>query len=380
MEDNWYSKPREELLQKLKTNAEYGLSNVEIIKRQQTHGLNELRKGKKISPLSIFMQQFKNSLVLILLFALAISIIIGLLSEDDVQRFEYLIDSMAISTIILFNSIFGFIQEYKAEKSLEALESMVTQFTTVTREGEKERVESRNIVPGDIVLLEEGERIPADARILQSHSLRVDESALTGESFPVSKDGTVNVQLNVPIGDRINSIYKGTIITGGRVLAVITETGMKTVFGQIAESLLEEKKEETKPEAEEAKEEVDLAEAEKTFNELLNLGKVTPAEKELLLPLLASDTTIDLGEGKTITSRKSLVEYLKKQPSKFSLAEEGTSEPPKEEEKKEKDEEIPEDIDTALSDMQLGDTPEEKQEIYKEFKKEKEKEKESTPF
>ncbi|UCG04129.1 MAG: cation-transporting P-type ATPase [Candidatus Heimdallarchaeota archaeon] len=245
MEDNWYSIPREELLQKLKTNAEYGLSNVEIIKRQQTHGLNELQRGKKISPLSIFIQQFKNSLVLILLFALAISTIIGLLSEDDIQRFEYFIDSIAISMIILFNAIFGFIQEYKAEKSLEALESMVAHFTTVIREGEKERVESRNIVPGDIVLLEEGERIPADARILQSHSLRVDESALTGESFPVSKDGTVNVQLNVPIGDRINSIFKGTIITGGRVLAVITETGMKTVFGQIAESLLEEKKEET---------------------------------------------------------------------------------------------------------------------------------------
>lgn len=245
MEDNWYSIPKEELLLKLKSNAEDGLSDKEIIERQQTHGLNELQKGKKISPLSIFIQQFKNSLVLILLFALAISTIIGLLSEDDVQRFEYFIDSIAISTIILFNAIFGFIQEYKAEKSLEALESMVAHFTTVIREGGKKQVATRDLVPGDIVLLEEGERIPADARILQSHSLRVDESALTGESYPVSKDGTVNVQLNTPIGDRVNSVYKGTIITGGRVLALITDTGMQTVFGQIAESLLEEKKEET---------------------------------------------------------------------------------------------------------------------------------------
>jgi len=158
-----------------------------------------------------------------------------------------------------------------------------------------------------------------------------------------------------------------------------SKVGEKAEEEKEGESKTEESKtEETETEAEEAKGEVDLAEAEKTFNELLNLGKVIPAEKELLLPLLASDTLIELGEGKKITSRKSLVEYLKRQPSRFSLAENGTSEPPTE--TKEKEEEVPEDINTALEGMQLGDTPEEKKKIYKEFQKEKEKEKESTPF
>ncbi|MHA2073458.1 MAG: cation-translocating P-type ATPase [Candidatus Hodarchaeales archaeon] len=234
-----------DLLEKLSTNVEFGLSEIQISEKIEQYGYNELQRSKRISPIYLFIQQFKNSLVIILLFALTISVVIGLFSEDDLQRFEYFIDSLAITVIILFNAIFGFIQEYKAEKSLEALESMVAPFTTVIRNGDKQRIKAKNIVPGDIILIEDGDRISADARLIQCHSLRVDESALTGESFPVSKDAEVQISSNVPIGDRINAIYNGTIVTGGRGLAVVTQTGMKTAFGQIAESLIEEKQEDT---------------------------------------------------------------------------------------------------------------------------------------
>ncbi|MHA1968322.1 MAG: cation-translocating P-type ATPase, partial [Candidatus Hodarchaeales archaeon] len=163
----------------------------------------------------------------------------------DEDRWEYFIDSIAISAIVLFNAFFGFIQEYKAEKSIEALKSMAAPYTTVVREGKRERIETKLLVPGDLIMIEEGDRIPADARLTQSLMLRVDESTLTGESFPVAKESSNLVSPSAVIGDRINSVFSGTSVTRGRGQAIIVETGMNTEFGKIARGLMLEETEET---------------------------------------------------------------------------------------------------------------------------------------
>lgn len=245
MNPDWHAVELDSLLDQLETKTEYGLSQREAEKRLVTYGYNELEKAKKRHPFFLLLDQFKNPLVIILLVALLISITIGLFSTDEHEKFEYFIDSVAISAIILFNALFGFIQEYKAEKSIEALKSMAAPYSTVFREKKKQRIEAKLLVPGDIILIEEGDKIPADARLLQSHMFRVDESTLTGESFPVAKEVNSQVPLYATIGDRYNSVFNGTTVTRGRAQAIIVHTGMQTEFGQIAKGLMEEITEET---------------------------------------------------------------------------------------------------------------------------------------
>jgi len=245
MKEPWYVEELDSLIERLGGNNEIGLSHSEAEQRIQQFGLNELVKKKKRHPIFLFFEQFKDPLVVILLVALLISISIGLLQHDPEEKFEYFIDAIAISAIVLFNAFFGFIQEYKAEKSIEALKSMAAPYTTIVRDGKRERIEAKFLVPGDLIMIEEGDRIPADARLLQSHTLRIDESMLTGESFPVAKEYSSKILSNAAIGDRINSVFSGTSVTRGRGQAIIAGTGMKTEFGKIAFSLMEEKAETT---------------------------------------------------------------------------------------------------------------------------------------
>lgn len=244
MGEYWHSENLNDLLDQLGVD-DRGLSNGEATKRLEQYGFNELERAKKRHPIFLFLEQFKDPLVIILLVALVISVTIGIFSPDEHQRMEYFIDAIAISTIVTFNAFFGFIQEYKAEKSIEALKSMAAPFSTVIREGKKQRIEAQFLVPGDIILIEEGDKIPADGRLLESHSLRVDESALTGESFPAAKEAMSQVPRYASIGDQENSVFSGTSVTRGRGQALIVKSGMKTEFGKIAKGLLEEKTEET---------------------------------------------------------------------------------------------------------------------------------------
>ncbi|MHA2226313.1 MAG: calcium-translocating P-type ATPase, PMCA-type [Candidatus Hodarchaeales archaeon] len=244
MDENWYAEKIDSLFDQLGTD-EYGLLDNDAEKKLHTYGYNELEKGRKKHPIFLFFAQFKDPLVIILIVALVISIVVGLFSTHEEERIEYFIDAIAITAIVSFNALFGFIQEYRAEKSIEALQSMAAPHTTVIREGNKKRIEARFLVPGDIIQIEEGDKIPADGRLLQSQSLRIDESTLTGESFPVAKEASSKVPLNTSVADRFNSVFSGTNVTRGRGQAIIVNTGMQTEFGRIARGLLLEVSEET---------------------------------------------------------------------------------------------------------------------------------------
>jgi Ca2+-transporting ATPase len=202
-----------------------GLTRDEAERRLGVYGPNRLAERHKISPLSIFIGQFKSVLVLILVLAAGVS---GYLA---VVEGEPLTDSYVIVTILVLNAVLGFIQEYRAEKAVEALKRMVSPKVSVIRGGEEEDIDSSDLVPGDVVVLREGERVPADARVFEEFSLEVDESVLTGESIPVAKRSAVAADAE----DKSNLLFMGTSVTGGRGLAVVTATGMSTVFGGIAE-------------------------------------------------------------------------------------------------------------------------------------------------
>jgi Ca2+-transporting ATPase len=189
------------------------------------HGPNELTPEEKASPWRLFLDQFKNVLVVILIVATALSAFVG----------EY-VDAGIILVIVLFCAVLGFVQEYRAERALDALKSMLTPMITVLRGGEEHEMPSRGLVPGDVLVLEAGDRIPADARVVENHSLQCDEAPLTGESVPVTKE-LAPVRAEAPVGDRSNMVFTGTTVTYGRGKAVVCATGMRTEFGRIAQEV-----------------------------------------------------------------------------------------------------------------------------------------------
>lgn len=245
MSTQWHAEDIRSLITELSTNRELGIPETEAQRRLEEYGLNELEKTNKKHPVFLFLEQFTNPLVIILLAALLISIVIGIFSPHPAEQIEYAIDALAISVIVLFNAFFGFFQEYKAERAIEALKSMAAPFTTVIRDGKKLRIEANLLVPGDVIVLEEGDKIPADSRLIQAHSLRVDESSLTGESFPVGKNAGFQVKPQTPVAERGNCVFSGTSITRGRAHAIVMQTGMQTEFGKIALGLLEAGNEDT---------------------------------------------------------------------------------------------------------------------------------------
>lgn len=206
--------------------APSGLSQEENKKRLAQFGPNELVEKKQISPLAIFFSQFKDLMIIILIIAAIIS---GLLGD--------LVDTIVIIAIVIINAIIGFVQEYRAEKAMQALKNMTTAHARVLYNGTVHQVSVKDLVPGDVIILEAGDIVPADARLIEANQLKIDEASLTGESLAVEKTTGAIEEENIPLGDKTNVVFKGTYITYGRGKAVVVETGMKTELGKIATML-----------------------------------------------------------------------------------------------------------------------------------------------
>jgi P-type Ca2+ transporter type 2C len=229
----WHTFSVERVLEQLSANRA-GLPADEARIRLVKHGPNELISADHVSPWTVFANQFKNILIIILLIATAISAFLG-----------HAVESIAIAVIVLFAIILGFIQEYRAERAIEALKKMAAPFATVLRDGDEVRIPARDLVPGDLIRLGVGDKIPADARMVEVMNLKADESSLTGESVSVEKQSAPLANETLPIGDRNNMVYSGTVITYGRGQAVVTATGMLTEFGKITGMLKTVQKEKT---------------------------------------------------------------------------------------------------------------------------------------
>ncbi|MBM4064776.1 MAG: cation-translocating P-type ATPase [Planctomycetes bacterium] len=221
----WHQNDINAVIEDLKSSLQ-GLSTEESKRRLEEYGPNELKEGKKKTPLGMLLDQFKDFMIIVLIAAAVISGIIG-----DAA------DTIAIIVIVALNAVIGFVQEYRAEKAMEALKMMAAPSATVLRDGHHLTLPASELVPGDIVLLEAGRVVPADLRLLESAQLKVEEAALTGESVPVEKLTTRLHEEMIPLGDRRNMAYKGTVVSYGRGKGVVVGTGMETELGRIATML-----------------------------------------------------------------------------------------------------------------------------------------------
>jgi len=231
---NWHQLDASESLALLESNPR-GLDKEEIARRKSVHGPNQIQQPHKINPFFIFLGQFKDFLIIILLAATLVSLLIGAT-----------LDGVVILVIVILCALLGFFQEYRSEKAVEALKRMASPTARVIREGEECVIPSEEVVPGDIITLQTGDLIPADARIIEAYNLSLDESILTGESTPVPKGTAPLPAGEVPLGDRSNMLFASTTINRGRGKGVVTETGMRTEFGKIA-GLLRQVTSETTP-------------------------------------------------------------------------------------------------------------------------------------
>ncbi|MBI5221560.1 MAG: HAD-IC family P-type ATPase, partial [Candidatus Magasanikbacteria bacterium] len=230
----WHTLTVTATVDKIQTNTTTGLSSAEAANRLKQYDYNELSAGKKISPLKLFSGQFKNPLIVILLVATTLS---GVLSHA--------IEAVAIGVIILFAAIFGFVQEFRAERSLEALAKLATPLAIVFRDRVEQEIPARNLVPGDLIILATGDRFPADARLVETVNLEAEEASLTGESLSVAKKSDMIFPADAALGDRKNMVFAGTTAIYGRGRAVVVGTGMQTEFGRIAGMLQAVKQEKT---------------------------------------------------------------------------------------------------------------------------------------
>ena len=222
-----------EVLHSLSSDQSNGLNSDTVSKLQAQYGPNKLKEKKKKSNLKRFGEQFKDVMILILIAAAIVSFIIACIEKNPQEFFEPLL----ILLIVILNAIMGVMQESKAEKALDALQNMSAPHARVIRNGKEEIIDATELVPGDIIKLEAGDFIPADARLLYSTSLKCEESALTGESVPSEKDYSADVAENAPLGDRANMVFSGCSVTYGTATAVVTATGMDTQMGKIANLL-----------------------------------------------------------------------------------------------------------------------------------------------
>lgn len=222
---NWHSLTHADIFTQLNSSPS-GLSFEEATRRITEYGPNELHAGHRVTPWEILAAQFKNVLIIILLIAVLISVFVG-----------HGVEAIAISAIVLFAALLGFIQEFRAERAIEALHQMAAPTAAVFRDGEEIDIPAREVVPGDVVLLHSGDRVPADGRIIDAINLQIDEAALTGESVPVSKHAELLENSDLAVGDRLNMAFSGTAATYGRGRMVVVATGMQTEFGKIAQML-----------------------------------------------------------------------------------------------------------------------------------------------
>ena len=225
-----HNTPQEDLLKELRTSLEAGLSSQEAQQRLGQYGENKLAEKKKKTNLQRFLEQFKDAMIIILLLAAAVSFVVACFGHDPMEFFEPLL----ILLIVVLNAVLGMVQEAKAEKALDALKSMSAPHARVLRDGKEQVIDAAQLVPGDVIRLEAGDFIPADARLLKSVSLKSEESALTGESVPAEKDADQEIPENAPLGDRANMAFSGCSVTYGTATAVVTATGMHTEMGKIA--------------------------------------------------------------------------------------------------------------------------------------------------
>ena len=225
-----HNTPQEDLLKELRTSLEAGLSSQEAQQRLGQYGENKLAEKKKKTNLQRFLEQFKDAMIIILLLAAAVSFVVACFGHDPMEFFEPLL----ILLIVVLNAVLGMVQEAKAEKALDALKSMSAPHARVLRDGKEQVIDAAQLVPGDVIRLEAGDFIPADARLLKSVSLKSEESALTGESVPSEKDAAALVEEKAPLGDRSNMVFSGCSVTYGTATAVVTGTGMNTEMGKIA--------------------------------------------------------------------------------------------------------------------------------------------------
>ena len=229
----WYALTVEESLTELQVKENEGITQQQAQTRLSQYGPNELKKEKGKSPIKLFLSQFTDILMIILLIATGLSLAVG---EQ--------VDAAIILIIVFASAILGFTQEYRSEKAVEALKKMTSPTALVIRNGKETRIQASEIVPGDILLLYAGDRVPADARLIEAHTLKVEEAALTGESNAVNKD-TNALSDKAQLNDRRNMVYTGTSIALGRGKALVTETGMRTEFGKIAQMVQTTEVEET---------------------------------------------------------------------------------------------------------------------------------------
>ncbi len=224
--DNWYQLEATEVLQKLNTNAETGLSEQEVARRRAEFGPNELvEKGIK-SPWKILWEQLTGIMVVILIISAVISIAL-----------HEVTDAIVILIIVVLNALLGFTQEYRAERAMAALKKMAAPKVKVHRDGHLIEISSRELVPGDVIQLDAGDAVPADCRLIEAVNLRVQEAVLTGESEPVEKNTRIIQAENLPLGDQRNMVFMGTVTTYGRGTAVVVQTGMQTELGRIADMI-----------------------------------------------------------------------------------------------------------------------------------------------
>jgi len=242
----------DEAMRVLDVNRE-GLTSQEAQERLRKYGYNELKEKKRRTALQMFLSEFKDIFILLLIVAAIFSAAVGyyelqqppILGEPPKEALETYADAIVIGAIVILVAVAGFIQEYRAEKALEALKKLAAPKARVLREDREMIIPAREVVPGDILALESGDLVPADARLIESIEMKTDEAVLTGESTPVNKDASVVLIPDTPVADRHNIIFTATHIIYGRGKAVVTDTGMKTEFGKIAELVQEAEEEET---------------------------------------------------------------------------------------------------------------------------------------
>ena len=236
----WQSFNIHEIERKFRTNIEKGLTKEEALNRQKEYGENKLEEQKKESLFVRFLKQFNDFMIIILIIAAIVSALVSYWQGEN----DY-IDSIIIISIVVLNAVMGVLQEAKAEKSLEALKSMSAPMAKVRRNGRVVTIRGTEIVPGDVVLLEAGNFVPADCRLINSSNLKIEESSLTGETVPVDKDAKVLLDENTPIGDTINMAFANTIVVNGHAEGIVTETGMNTKVGKIANMIINNESPET---------------------------------------------------------------------------------------------------------------------------------------
>lgn len=236
----WETLRKEEVLKSFSTNKKLGLTNQEVLLRKQKYGKNKLEDKPKETLFIKFVKQFNDFMIIILIIASIISAGISYIQGEN----DY-IDSIIIIAIVILNAIMGVIQEAKAEKSIEALKQMTPPKAKVLRENITTQINAEEIVPGDIIILESGSYVPADCRLIEDHNLKIEESSLTGETEPVIKNSDMICKKDIPLGDRLNMAFMATIVVSGHGKAIVTETGMNTKVGKIANMIIEDDAPET---------------------------------------------------------------------------------------------------------------------------------------